>query len=101
MGIAGAERAVANSMHVVATAANRHGLTDNTWHTRIADMLRNGQTAEAAQAAKEYAQQRIHQAVSSKIQGTGISSASAEIKSAQRRIASAARRHAVQTKIAQ
>jgi len=99
--IAGAERAVANSMHVVATAANRHGLTDNTWHTRIADMLRNGQTAEAAQAAKEYAQQRIHQAVSSKIQGTGIASAKAEIKSAEKKIAAVARRHAMRTRIAQ
>merc|ERR1712139_427780 len=91
--IAGAERDVAASMHDVATAAERHGMTDNSWHTRIGGMLKNGLTAQASQAAHDYVEKRINSEVSSKLQHATVNRANAQINAAQKIIEAAARRH--------
>merc|ERR1711939_216801 len=62
-----AETDVASSMQAVSDAANKRGMTDNTWHSRIGDMMRNGNAAAAGEEAQNYVQKRIDKAVSQRV----------------------------------
>jgi len=92
--ISGAERDIVASMHTVADAARRHGMADSSWQTRIGTLMKNGQTAEASQAANQYIQNRINEAVSAKLQHASVNQASNQISQARKVIAAAAKRHA-------
>lgn len=81
--IANAEQDVASSMRAVQAAAMKRGMTDNTWKSRIGGMLKNGQAAEADQAAKEYVQQHIEHAASKVIGSSAIHAAANEVANAQ------------------
>jgi hypothetical protein len=92
--IANAEQNVAESMRTVEAAAMKRGMTDNTWRSRIGGLLKNGQPAEADQAAQDYVQQRINHVAASVVHHSTIDAAVDQIQNAQQQIDAAAKKHA-------
>jgi hypothetical protein len=91
--IANAENDVSNAMGVVQAAANKRGMVDHSWKDRISDMLKNGQSAEADQAASRYVQQKVDSAATKVTDSSALDSASKDLEGAAATVAAAAKRH--------
>merc|ERR1712100_896147 len=87
-----AETDVASSMQAVSDAANKRGMTDNTWHSRIGDMMRNGNAAAAGEEAQNYVQKRIDKAVSQRVSKDPLNDVSDQLQDSRKLVDAAARR---------
>jgi len=90
--ISNAERQVASSMRTVNNAAQKFGLGDNSWNSKIKNLLKNGQTAAAQEAAQQYVNNHVGREVTMTKQRSSIHSAAAQVKSAQEKILKAAQK---------
>jgi len=85
--IGNAEVDVAGAMRTVEQAAQQRGLVDNSWKSRIGDMVKTGNHAAANQAAKDYVQNHVDNAANRVVGSDVINSASDEVAKAQKIIA--------------
>lgn len=88
--ISGAEADVSAAMHVVENAATTRGMKDNSWKSRIGDMIKDGRAAEADQAAKQYVQKSINHAISAQVQSGPVDTAASQVANAQAAVNAAA-----------
>jgi len=87
-----AETDVAASMQVVSDAATKRGMADHSWHSRIGDMMRNGNAAAAGEEAQNYVQKRINQAVSHQVSKDPLNDVSKQLKDSEKLVGAAAKR---------
>jgi hypothetical protein len=97
--IANAEKDVADSMRVVQDAATKRGMVDNSWKDQIGDMIKNGQTAEANQAAERDVDGHIDRDAAKRV-GNGASAlkaASESVSQAMSTVKKAAKKHGTES----